>query len=52
MDTNTMGHPNKNEDGHRSKNRMIDEVLTKVITPLTNRAVVNDISNAKITVLC
>ena len=51
MDTNTMGHPNKNEDGHRSKNRMIDEVLTKVITPLTIRAVLNDIKNAKITIL-
>ena len=46
MDTNTMGHPNKNEDGHRSKNRMTDEVLTKVITPLTNRAVLNDIIKA------
>jgi len=39
-------------DGHFCKNIFVDGVLMNVITPLTNRAVLKDITNAKITVLC
>ncbi len=38
-------------DGHLSKNIFIDGVFINVITPLTIRAVLNDIKNAKITIL-
>jgi hypothetical protein len=49
MDKKTIGHPSKNEVGHFSKNKLIVAVLRNVITPLTIRAVLNDIMNAKIT---
>ena len=39
-------------DGHFCKNIFIDGLLMNVITPLTNRAVLKDIINAKSTVLC
>lgn len=38
-------------DGHCSKNIFVDGVLINVITPLTKRAVLKDIANAKIKVL-
>ncbi len=38
-------------DGHLSKNICVEGVLINVITPLTIRAVLNDIKNAKITIL-
>jgi len=34
-------------DGHFSRNTLADGVLINVITPLTIRAVLNDIKNAK-----
>ena len=36
-------------DGHLSKNIFVDGVFINVITPLTIRAVLNDIKNAKTT---
>ena len=49
IDKKTRGHPNRKLDGHLSKNILVDDVLINVITPLTIRAVLNDIKNAKIT---
>jgi hypothetical protein len=48
IDKNTRGHPNMKLAGHFSRNILVDGVLINVITPLTNRAVLNDITNAKI----
>jgi hypothetical protein len=49
IDKKTIGHPSKNEVGHFSKNKLTEGVLRNVITPLTIRAVLSDIMNAKIT---
>lgn len=49
IDKKTRGQPNTKLDGHLSKNILVDGVFINVITPLTIRAVLNDISNAKIT---
>ncbi len=49
IDRNTSDHPSMKLDGHFSKNIFVDGVLINVITPLTIRAVLNDIKNAKIT---
>jgi hypothetical protein len=49
IDKKTIGHPNIKLDGHLSKNILVDGVFINVITPLTSSAVLNDISNAKIT---
>jgi hypothetical protein len=51
IDKKTRGQPNMKLDGHLSKNIFIEGVLINVITPLTIRAVLNDIKNAKITIL-
>ncbi len=51
IDKKTRGHPNMKFDGHLSKIMFIDGVFINVITPLTIRAVLNDIKNAKITIL-
>ena len=50
IDKKTRAHPNMKLDGHLSKNILVDGVFINVITPLTIRAVLNDISKAKITV--
>ena len=50
IDKKTRGHPSMKLDGHRSKNILADGTLINVITPLTIRAVLNDIKNAKTTV--
>jgi hypothetical protein len=47
IDKKTRGHPSMKLDGHFSKNTLADGVLINVITPLTIRAVLNDIKNAK-----
>jgi hypothetical protein len=49
IDKKTRGHPNRKLDGHLPKNIFVDGVFINVITPLTIRAVLKDISNAKIT---
>jgi len=49
IDKKTRGQPNTKLEGHLSKNILVDGVFINVITPLTSSAVLNDISNAKIT---
>ena len=47
IDKKTRGHPSMKLDGHFSKNILADGVLINVITPLTIKAVLSDIKNAK-----
>ena len=51
IDMNTSGHPNMKLAGHFCRNILVDGVLINVITPLTKNAVINDISEANITIL-
>ena len=51
IDMNTRGHPNMKLTGHLSRKIFVDGVLRNVITPLTKNAVINDISEANITIL-
>ena len=48
IDMNTRGQPNMKLAGHFCRNILVDGVLRNVITPLTRRAVMNDITNANI----
>ena len=49
IDIKTSGHPNMKLAGHFCRNIFVDGALINVITPLTSRAVLNDITNAKTT---
>lgn len=48
IDMNTRGHPNMKLAGHFCRKILVDGVLINVITPLTIKAVLNDIRNANI----
>ncbi len=51
IDRKTSGHPNKKLNSHFCKKIFVDGALMNVITPLTIKAVLKDIINAKTFVL-